>query len=187
MTTQFSEIQEKRTFFRSVTFPLSSQTQARIPSHWHEPALDLFPKPIPLPPVVPAIPKLYLVPTPDFLEGEEEEDDPECRPQPTRLIDLPPLADWVEKYLVSIIEIWAGRRSIQQVARWSHRHVYSHLTKEIGQFKDAPKIRKIYINEPIESVAEITVTLRFGDRVRALILRFEGVDKRWLCTHLQLL
>jgi len=31
------------------------------------------------------------------------------------------------------------------------------------------------------------VTLRFNDRVRSLVLRFEGVDKRWLCTELALL
>jgi hypothetical protein len=51
----------------------------------------------------------------------------------------------------------------------------------------APKIRKIYISQPIEGVAETTVTLRIGERVRSLILRFEGVDKRWLCTELVLL
>jgi len=31
------------------------------------------------------------------------------------------------------------------------------------------------------------VTLRIKERVRSLILRFEGVDKRWVCTELNLL
>ena len=39
----------------------------------------------------------------------------------------------------------------------------------------------------IEGVVEVTVTLRVIDRVRSLILRFEGVDKRWVCTELKLL
>jgi hypothetical protein len=60
------------------------------------------------------------------------------------------------------------------------------LVKPVA-IKVAPKIRKIYISEPIEGVAETTVTLRIGERVRSLILRFEGVDKRWLCTELVLL
>ncbi|MDA3030671.1 MAG: Rv3235 family protein [Actinomycetota bacterium] len=30
-------------------------------------------------------------------------------------------------------------------------------------------------------------TLRIKDRVRSLTLRFEGVDKRWVCTELKLL
>ncbi len=49
------------------------------------------------------------------------------------------------------------------------------------------KIRKIYLTQPIEGVIESTVTLRIKDRVRSLILRFEGVDKRWICTELFLL
>ena len=47
-----------------------------------------------------------------------------------------------------------------------------------------PKIRNIYISEPIEGVGEVTVTLRYEERVRSLVLRFEGVNERWLCTEL---
>jgi len=43
------------------------------------------------------------------------------------------------------------------------------------------------LNQPIEGVVESTVTLRIKERVRSLILRFEGVDKRWVCTELKLL
>ncbi|MFM8190797.1 MAG: Rv3235 family protein [Candidatus Nanopelagicus sp.] len=48
-------------------------------------------------------------------------------------------------------------------------------------------VRKIYISQPIEGVVEVTATLRIKDRVRSLSLRLEGVDKRWICTELNLI
>jgi hypothetical protein len=74
-----------------------------------------------------------------------------------------------------------------QLARLSHRLVFNKILDISGNQKEIPKIRKIYIKEPIEGVAETTVTLRFNERVRSLVLRFEGVDQRWLCTEFFLL
>ena len=90
-------------------------------------------------------------------------------------------------FTLSIVEIWGGRRSANQLSRWCHRQVHQQLLVKSAIMAAAPKIRKIYISQPIEGVAETTVTLRIGERVRSLILRFEGVDKRWLCTELVLL
>ncbi len=129
--------------------------------------------------------KLFLVPTPHHLEGEEG--DGEYLPKPSALDDLPPLQETVSRYVLGIVEIWGGRRQPMQLARLSHRLVYAKILDLAGNQKEIPKIRKVYIQEPIEGVAETTVTLRFNDRVRSLVLRFEGVDKRWLCTELALL
>ena len=129
--------------------------------------------------------KLFLVPTPQHLEGEDA--DSEYLPKPSPLSELPPLQETVNRYVLGVVEIWGGRRQPMQLARLSHRIVYSKITAMAGSHKEIPKIRKIYITEPIEGVAETTVTLRFNDRVRSLVLRFEGVDKRWLCTELVLL
>ena len=129
--------------------------------------------------------KLFLVPTPHHLDGEEV--DGENLPKPSALDDLPPLHDTVARYVLGIVEIWGGRRQPMQLARLSHRLVYAKILTLAGNQKEIPKIRKVYIQEPIEGVAETTVTLRFNDRVRSLVLRFEGVDKRWLCTEFALL
>lgn len=129
--------------------------------------------------------KLFLVPTPHHLDGEEV--DGENLPKPSSLVDLPPLQETVTRYVLGIVEIWGGRRQPMQLARLSHRLVYAKILALAGNQKEIPKIRKVYIQEPIEGVAETTVTLRFNDRVRSLVLRFEGVDKRWLCTELALL
>ncbi len=179
------ETQPQKPLLRPVSFDQGSESQRRFSSGWHEPLLDIFRQPITFPPVVPAIPKLYLVPTPDFVEGEEE--DPESARQPSHRSELPELTDWVGKYVVSVVEIYGGKRPIQQLARWSHRLTYAEIGKNVGSWKPLPKIRKIYISEPLEGIAEVTVTLRFEDRVRSLALRFEGVEKRWMCTKLQLI
>lgn len=132
--------------------------------------------------------KLYLVPTLDFIGiGFDDKNDQDFLPQPTPTSDLPDIEDWVRKFVVSVVEIWSDRRSAMQLSRWCHRQVHKQLVKKSSAITVAPKIRKIYISQPIEGVAETTVTLRIGERVRSLILRFEGVDKRWLCTELVLL
>ena len=154
---------------------------------WLHPMLAFYrePKPIEVP-IVPT--KLYLVPTPEFFgRGVDDFSDPEFLPKPSPLSDLPEIQEWVTKFALSIVEIWGGRRSANQLARWCHRQVHQQLLVKSSIMKTSPKIRKIYISQPIEGVAETTITLRIGERVRSLILRFEGVDKRWLCTELVLL
>ncbi len=139
----------------------------------------------------PAIPtllparKLFLVPTPQNLEGEDV--DSEYLPKPSPLSELPSLQETVNRYVLGVAEIWGGRRQPMQLARLSHRLVFAKISAMAGSHKEIPKIRRIYINEPIEGVGEITATFRFNDRVRSLVLRFEGVDKRWLCTEFALL
>ncbi len=129
--------------------------------------------------------KLFLVPTPQGLPGEEVDID--YLPKPSPLSDLPPLQETVSRYILGVVEIWGGRRQPMQLARASHRSVFSKILDMSGSQREIPKIRRIYINEPIEGVAETTVTIRLNDRVRSMVLRFEGVDKRWLCTELALL
>ena len=151
-------------------------------------ALQLFGYPAALAdlaPVTPRSSKLYLVPTPVTFEGEDLE--PDIQPKPSPLSDLPNIEQWVSRYVVSLIEVWSGKRAAMQLARWSHQKVYEHVIATIRMRAALPKIRNIYISQPIEGVAETTVTLRYDDRVRSLVLRFEGVDKRWLCTQLALI
>ena len=181
-------ISDTRPIFKHVQFGIGVQSQSRFQQGWHEPVLDLFTQPITFPPTPPKIPKLYLVPTPDNLEGEET--DPAFARRPSPLNELPKLGEWTEIYIVSVLEIFNGKRPIQQIARWTHRQTYQRILTELKNsrlWKPRPKIRKIYISQPLEGIAEVTVTLRFEERVRAMFLRFEGVEQRWICTQLELI
>ena len=133
------------------------------------------------------LPKLYLVPTPDWLEGEEAIDpDDGLYGRPTASAELPEIRDWVSRFILSLIEIWSGKRSPSQLTRFAHRRVFQELAVS-KQKLEPPRIRRIYIAAPIDGVAEVVVTMRFGVRIKSLVLRFEGVDQRWLCTELKLL
>jgi len=130
--------------------------------------------------------KLYLVPTIDTEFGEEWSH-PKFSSVPSNLTDLPNINEWSESFIITIIEIWSGRRGVMQLANNCHRSVINKLIKQGKELDNSCRIRKIYLNQPIEGVIEATVTLRIKERVRSLILRFEGVDKRWVCTELNLL
>lgn len=159
--------------------PLNGLEQPALHLFGYSPALEESA------PVSPLTSKLYLVPTPITFEGEEF--DPEIQPIPSSLADLPEIDQWVSRYVLSLLEVWSGKRSAMQLARWTHRKTYESIVKSIRVRSALPKIRKIYISQPIAGVAEVTVTLRYDERVRSLVMRFEGVDLRWLCTELAVL
>jgi len=126
--------------------------------------------------------RLFLVPT---THGEVF--DSQFAPEPTPLSELPDIERWTQFYLISVLEILAGRRPLHQIARNTHRFTYNSIANRIGTIRDLPKIKSIHRHQPIEGVIEMTTVLVFKSRVRALITRFEGVDRRWLCTELELL
>ena len=126
--------------------------------------------------------KLYLVPT---THGENF--DPDFSPMASALTELPDGERWTQAYIISAIEILAGRRSVTQISRTTHRYIYNSLLTKVGSFSELPKINKIHRSQPIDGVIELTVTLAFKNRVRALVARFEGVDRKWLCTEFELL
>jgi len=126
--------------------------------------------------------RLYLVPT---THGENFE--PDFSPSPSKLSELPDVERWTKAYIVSVVEILSGRRPISQVSRTTHRFIYNNLSKKVGTFSGLPKIQRIHRCQPIDGVIETTVTLAFKNRVRVLVARFEGVDRKWICTEFDLL
>ena len=130
--------------------------------------------------------KLYLVPTPDKEFGDEWLH-PKFSPIPSPLSELPEVKKWSENFVITVLEVWSGRRSIAQLSRNCHRSVQKQIAAQSNISTQRCQIRRIYINQPIEGVVEVIATLGVGDRVRSLSLRLEGVDKRWICTNLNLL
>ena len=130
--------------------------------------------------------KRYLIPTPDSEFGPEWFH-PKFSPMPSPLSELPDSYAWSKSFVIAVLEVWAGRRSVMQLAKNSHRSVISKILSQGKTLSEVCQIRRIYINQPIEGVIETTVTLSIKNRVRSLILRFEGIDKKWICTELRLL
>lgn len=162
--------------------------ESNLKSLWGHPELPIFTEPHPIQSEADEVNleggKLFLIPTLDLIQGEEPDQD--YLPKPSYKSELPEIESWVRRYAVGVVEIWSSRRSAMQLARWSHRKVFKQLSSP-SPITNGTRIRKIYLNEPIEGVIEATITLFLSNRVRSLALRFEGVDKRWLCTELILI
>ena len=157
------------------------------PAMWKHPQLDLYSlSELAATRKVEQLPeqraKLYLIPS---TFGEEFEQGSE--PVPTSATELPDLHAWTMKFAVSVVEIWAGRRQPAQLISKCHRQIYMKLLKEVGSQKEIGRIRSIHQCEPLDGICESTITVRFGERLRAMVIRFEGVDQRWLCTELRLI
>ena len=159
-------------------FQLISSTED--PALWSHPVLDLFAPPAHE--VVQQSAKLYLVPS---TFGEELELDE--MPIPRSAAELPQLPSWTMKFIVSVVEVWAGRRQPAQLIRWCHRVIYMELLQESGSTREIGKIKSIHQSEPLDGICESTALIRYGERLRAVVIRFEGVDGRWLCTALKML
>lgn len=132
--------------------------------------------------IEPQKPKLYLVPS---TFGEEY--DAEFAPEPTSAADLPDITQLTQLFIYNVVEIWAGKRAVTQLQSLCHHRVFSELQRRAGKQREIGRIRKIRVTQPLDGISESTVTIRYGDRLRVAAFRFEGQDKRWLCTALTLI
>lgn len=147
---------------------------------WSHPTLDLFD--LKVEERTPQAALLYRSPS---LFGEVFEDDD--RPQPTSASELPEIAKWTMSFATNLLEVIAGRRQPSQLATRCHHVIYRQLIALVGREKEIGRMRKIHQDQPLDGICETVITVRFGERLRALVIRTEGIDGRWLCTALRLM
>ncbi len=164
----------------TTTAPLALISSTTPPELWSHPTLDLFSPPV----EIRRPQRALLYSTPSTFGDLFEDDD---RPQPTSAADLPDIQTWTMSFAVNVLEILAGRRTPSQLASRCHHAIFMRIVSVAGSEKEIGRIRKIHLDQPLDGISESTVTVRFGERVRALVIRTEGVDGRWLCTALRLL
>jgi hypothetical protein len=174
--TTIREFTDLPTFTTIDLTPISSDPD----EDWLHPVLEIF-RPAAIEPST-RKPRLYLVPS---TFGDEY--DPDFAPEPTSAADLPDIEKITTQFIHNIVEIWAGRRSAQQVQAMCHYTVFAQLNKAFGSQTNVGRIRKIRVTQPLDGISESTVTVRYGDRLRVVAIRFEGLDHRWLCTSLTLI
>lgn len=119
--------------------------------------------------------------------------------QPSSTVALPDPEPLVVNLTRCVIEILAGARELDQVARWVTEDVYKHLLKRVvlsararhakGQPITRPSftIGSTTIFEPRDGVVEAVVIVRGRARTRAVALRLEGMDKRWRASAINVL
>lgn len=142
------------------------------------PVLEFFPEKV----LPPQKARLYLAPS-TFGESFEKDEEP----QPTPSSQLPEIHRWISSYTLSVIEVLTGRRQPAQLIERTHRVIYQQLLRTVGSLKSVAKIRTLYLSQPLDGICEATITIAVDGRVRAISMRCEGVDGRWLCTAFRLI
>ena len=119
--------------------------------------------------------------------------------QPTLRASLPSPEPLLENLTRCVIEILAGARDLEQIARWVSDEVYRHLLKRVvlssrarhakGQSVARPAftIGSMSVSEPRDGVVEAVVIVSGRARTRAVAIRLEGLDSRWRATAINVL
>ena len=98
-----------------------------------------------------------------------------------------------------MIEILAGARDLEQIARWVSDDVYRHLLKRVVLSTRARQVKGVVASrpafsvgsvtlcEPTDGIVEAVVVVHGRARTRAVAIRLEGLDNRWRATAINVL
>lgn len=118
-------------------------------------------------------------------------------PQSTSRVDLPDPGPWAGQISQAIVEVMSGLRPAPQVVRWTTPQVYAVIARRgaLAARRRAARpralgqravVRSVHVCEPADGVAECSVVVSEGARVRAMALRLSGQDGRWRVEALQI-
>jgi hypothetical protein len=119
--------------------------------------------------------------------------------QRTSTADLPDPQPLVENLTRCVIEILAGARELEQVARWVTDDVYrtlltrASISARARTARGAPVVRPTFavgtplITSPRDGVVEAVVIVTSRARARAVAIRLEGLDRRWRASAISVL
>lgn len=119
--------------------------------------------------------------------------------QPSRSSELPDPRPLLENLTRCVIEIIAGARDLEQIARWLSDDVYKSLLKRVvysaqarhatGRAARRPTftLGTITLCEPRDGIVEAVTVVHGRSRARAVAIRLEGLDRRWRATAIHVL
>ncbi|MCU1442463.1 MAG: 3-hydroxyacyl-CoA dehydrogenase [Cryobacterium sp.] len=119
--------------------------------------------------------------------------------QPNSRSELPNPEPLLINLTRCVIEVLAGARELDQLARWVSDDVYKHLLKRVvlsararavkGQRAQRPSITigRVTMSEPRDGVIEAVVMVHSKVRARAVAIRLEGMDHRWRASAIHVL
>lgn len=98
-----------------------------------------------------------------------------------------------------VIEIFAGVRDLEQLMRWVSEDLYTRLLRRQllaerartvkGVRARRPQLSVLSVRQchPRDGIVEGVVVVHMPNRVRAVAIRLEGLDRRWRATALSVL
>ena len=119
--------------------------------------------------------------------------------QPTPTVELPDPAPLLRSLTQGVLEVLAGVREVDQLARWFSEDAYRSLVtrsnlsararsaRGVVPARPSFEIRSLRVSAPVDSVIEAVVIVAGPGRTRAVAVRLEGLDRRWRATSLAIL
>lgn len=120
-------------------------------------------------------------------------------PQPTSASELPDPAPLLRSLTQGVLEVLAGVREIDQLARWFSEDAFHSLVtranlsararsaRGVAPARPSFEILSIRCAAPRDDVVEAVVVVAGPGRTRAVAIRLEGLDRRWRATSLAIL
>ena len=120
-------------------------------------------------------------------------------PQRTSSVDLPDVEPLLHNLTIGVLEVLAGVREADQLARWLDEDAYRALVtranlstrarnaRGVAASRPAYRILSQRLCTPADGVIEAVVIVAGPARTRAVAVRFEGWDGRWRATSLAVL
>jgi hypothetical protein len=120
-------------------------------------------------------------------------------PQPTPREELPDPRQLLRNLTQGVLEVLAGVREVDQLARWFSEEAYRRLVtranlsararsaRGVAPARPTFEILSIRVSEPADGVVEAAIVVAGPGRTRAVAVRLEGLDRRWRATSLAVL
>jgi hypothetical protein len=120
-------------------------------------------------------------------------------PQRASSADLPAPEPLVRNLTIGVLEVLAGVREVDQLARWLDEDAFRALVtranlsararsaRGVTAVRPVHRILTVRHASPADGVVEAVVVVATPARTRALAIRLEGWDRRWRATSLALL
>ncbi|GAA1518016.1 hypothetical protein BJ978_002029 [Agromyces terreus] len=113
--------------------------------------------------------------------------------------DLPDPEAMLQSLTHCVVEVMAGARDLEQLARWVTDDVYRTLSKRVVLANRARRIKglspqrptfrvgRVVVTEPADGIVEAVVLVHQPHRVRSVAIRLEGLDQRWRASAIAVL
>jgi hypothetical protein len=120
-------------------------------------------------------------------------------PQRTSSTALPDPEPFLRNLTRGVLEVFAGVREVDQLARWLTEEPYRKLVvrtnlaararsaRGVAARRPAHAILSVHHSSPADGVVEAVAVVQGPGRTRAVAMRLEGMDGRWRATSLALL
>ncbi|MGF3055791.1 Rv3235 family protein [Microbacterium sp. YY-01] len=120
-------------------------------------------------------------------------------PQHTPTSDLPDPTALLQSLTRGVLEVLAGVREVDQLARWFTEDAYRSMLTRANLAARARSARGVVPQRltcsilstrwsaPADGVVEAAVIVATPARARAVAIRLEGIDRRWRATTLAVL